>query len=632
MKKILFAVVFVFGFINIMSAKENSIKINPQKPHPGQEVTVTYNPEGTSLANAGSIEMRVYPWANNVEGKLEKMSSIEMKKEGNVWTAKFNTSKMTDLAAILFAFENKIENNDGNGYLIKLHDENGNETIGSKMGYAVAFGDLNWGRNVLNINPDFKKACSLMDELFKTNPEEKRKNFDLYLTAFLLSKKDNKALTIELLKDEINKFLSYDNLSDNEYKIITTDCMRFGMPEQGKAAAERAIAKYPKGLVAFRKQIESLNLDDKIGVAIEQIDKDFPGQRSNSDIYTLIRKILSEKKPECLKSAIQKNKWLMDDFTICSAIVTNYLTEPVDFDGLKEVSDKYIELSKKEYESPLSERENTVSEKQEVSRRKRQHAICLLIHGETLSRLGLIENAYKSFEQGAELMPAKEMPAKYFEWYVENLVANNKVEQAGPLIESVIKIGKLSDKIKAISKDCYVKKNGSEEGYSEYIASLSGIAKNKNEDELKKKLINKPAPDFTLFDLDGKKVKLSDLKGKVVILDFWATWCGPCKASFPLMKKAQEKYASNPDVVFLFVNTMESVENPKENAAKFIKANKYPFHVLIDKDSEVSKLYGIKGIPSKVFIDKKGNFRLLAMGFNENGFLEEIDTVINYIK
>ena len=109
MKKVFLIIILLSGFINVFYAKEKSVKINPQKPHSGDEITVTYDPEGTALANAGSIEMRVYPWSNKIEGKLERMSEIAMKKEGSVWTARFKTSNMTDLAALLFVSENKMK-------------------------------------------------------------------------------------------------------------------------------------------------------------------------------------------------------------------------------------------------------------------------------------------------------------------------------------------------------------------------------------------------------------------------------------------------------------------------------------------------------------------------------------------
>jgi thiol-disulfide isomerase/thioredoxin len=103
---------------------------------------------------------------------------------------------------------------------------------------------------------------------------------------------------------------------------------------------------------------------------------------------------------------------------------------------------------------------------------------------------------------------------------------------------------------------------------------------------------------------------------QVVVVDFWATWCGPCKASFPAMQKMVTKYEKDPNVKFVFIDTWEKGDNKQKDASDFITKNKYSFHVLLDNEDKVVAEYKVDGIPTKFVIDKKGTVRFKAVGFD----------------
>jgi thiol-disulfide isomerase/thioredoxin len=130
--------------------------------------------------------------------------------------------------------------------------------------------------------------------------------------------------------------------------------------------------------------------------------------------------------------------------------------------------------------------------------------------------------------------------------------------------------------------------------------------------------VGSQAPDFELSTLDGKKVKLSALKGKTVILDFWATWCGPCIMAFPGMKLAVDKYKNNPEVVFVFINTFERVSQDqwKDHVAKFITNRGLDYlNPVLDINNQAALLYGVEGIPAKFCIDKEGKVKHKGAGY-----------------
>ena len=137
-------------------------------------------------------------------------------------------------------------------------------------------------------------------------------------------------------------------------------------------------------------------------------------------------------------------------------------------------------------------------------------------------------------------------------------------------------------------------------------------------EEIRKSMINETSPSFALMDLDGNNVSISELKGKVVVVDFWATWCGPCKASFPGMQRMVNKYRNNPNVRFLFVDTWEKGDDKKKLAADFINANKYTFQVLMDNEDKVVSMFKVEGIPTKFVIDPKGMIRFKSVGYSGN--------------
>ncbi len=113
------------------------------------------------------------------------------------------------------------------------------------------------------------------------------------------------------------------------------------------------------------------------------------------------------------------------------------------------------------------------------------------------------------------------------------------------------------------------------------------------------------APDFTVVDYNGKQTKLSDKKGKPVVVNFWASWCGPCKSEFPAFEDAYNKYGN--DVEFMMINLTDGYQETISSAKSFIDEQNYTFPVYYDTTMSASNAYGVFSIPKTLFIDKNGN-------------------------
>jgi peroxiredoxin len=135
-----------------------------------------------------------------------------------------------------------------------------------------------------------------------------------------------------------------------------------------------------------------------------------------------------------------------------------------------------------------------------------------------------------------------------------------------------------------------------------------------------------PAPQFTLGAKSGQTVSLAQYKGQVVMLNFWASWCGPCRQEMPLLESIYKKY-NKLGFTMIGVNV-----EPDSNAAnEWLKATPVSFPILYDKDSKVSKMYDVAGMPSTVIIDRTGKVRVLHRGYkpgDENEYLDSIRTLV----
>ena len=127
------------------------------------------------------------------------------------------------------------------------------------------------------------------------------------------------------------------------------------------------------------------------------------------------------------------------------------------------------------------------------------------------------------------------------------------------------------------------------------------------------------APDFSLYDLEGKSVSLGDLRGSPVILNFWATWCGPCVYEMPLLQQVYEEWSAK-GLVFLTINIGESASRVED----FLQGNNLSLPVLLDSNQEVALKYGIQYIPTTFFIDKDGAIQAAKVGpFTSKEMIEE---------
>jgi len=134
------------------------------------------------------------------------------------------------------------------------------------------------------------------------------------------------------------------------------------------------------------------------------------------------------------------------------------------------------------------------------------------------------------------------------------------------------------------------------------------------------------APNFDLAAMAGSHVNLAQYKGQVVMINFWASWCGPCRTEMPLLEQLHKKYKA---MGFTMIGV--NVEPDSGAAAQWLKATPVTFPILFDTESKVSKLYSVQAMPSTVIVDRKGQVRWMHAGYkagDENEYLDQIRALV----
>jgi peroxiredoxin len=598
---------------------------SPSTPNPAEEITIMYNPDSTILSGMDEVKCIAYLYSSQLNNTVD----VPLNKDGNMLTGKLTTKGNTLGVILKFKSGDVVDNNDKSGYIIFLTGNDGERLPGSLAGLAAAHNK--WGAYYIDLERDRDKAYNFFEEEFKANPQVKQEFLQAYFeTVNVVRVEDSETI----ITAELETLEKRNELSEENYKLLADWYSKLNNPKKVELYEKIINEKFPQSeYVQIQKYLEFRNLEDvndKI-VFAKKYENEHPGTEYIEYMHDLIANSYRDAKD--YKSAyefLKNNAGKVSTYRFYS-VSKRMIDEKTDLKTALEIAKLGVEINRQEVEKPSGDKPEFYSDSEWKEQRKYYLGLNLFAYGNILYNIDEKGKSLPALEEAVDLTKSEDGSVN--ELYSKALVENGNYGKAMDEISVFIETGHGTSIMKDLLKEAYLNEKGSDEGFSEYAARFEDTAKENLKLKLEKEMILERAPVFTLNDLDGNIVSLADYKGKTVIIDFWATWCGPCRASFPGMKISLEKYNDNENVKFFFVNSWERVEDKHKSASEFIAKNEYPFRVLMDEENKVIEMFKVSGIPTKFIIDGEGNIRFKSVGFpgTDEQLVEEMDMMISML-
>ena len=573
-----------------------TVNVLPMKPVAGEVIAVEYRADANLAKDyeaAGNVHAVIY--AFEIHDELPDAIEVPLKFDGQRWTGSVSLPASVVYSIVKVGVPGNYDTNKDMFWSVRMHDKSGRPVEGAcfKEGqFCMGVYPAHYNREA-----DLTEAADLMAEELKLYPN----NLDAYSSAITI-KMQAKEITLEEAQKQM---------------AATAGSSRRSFVPADRFTEQQALQRYSAAASAS-EFIDSLE---------KHLTK-YPNSPSSRALYVGAVEAGAKANELPRLTTMLERLQNVPPTTIHDAV--NYIGA---VDTLRPRALALIEKAVARTDDPLARPTDMgVSEWNE----ERRHTLSNLhfVRGAILRAQSKYVEAIEALRRAIEIGRTEVNKAAY-DMSVSMLQMEKKNEEALSLAAQGISNGVGSPLLVTTYRTVLTAQGKDSVSVERELAALHVKGSTLQSKRLKREMLNLPMIDGAFTTPDGKPMPMSAWKGKVVLIDYWATWCGPCRSSFPAVQKLYEKYRNNPKVAFAVVNVWERGDDRVKIVKDFLTKNPtLTFPVYMDLKDQVVGKYGVTGIPTKFWLDQNGRIQFKEVGgLPEEQFLEEasqkIDMLLN---